>query len=74
MTGDRREVTVSEAVSRAGLEQVEADWRWAVASGDPSKYQAITGAFHPRLTMAEGLKPAAQEFRKEVEHLSCCAA
>ena len=42
------------------------------------KYQAtveeIADTFHPYLTMAEGLKLAAQGFRKDVKHLSCCAA
>lgn len=42
------------------------------------KYRAtvddIADAFHPYLTMAEGLKLAAQAFRKDVKHLSCCAA
>lgn len=34
----------------------------------------IADTFHPYLTMAEGLKLAAQGFRKDVKHLSCCAA
>lgn len=42
------------------------------------KYQAtvdeIADTFHPYLTMAEALKLAAQGFRKDVAHLSCCAA
>lgn len=42
------------------------------------KYQAtvdeIADTFHPYLTMAEALKLAAQGFRKDVKHLSCCAA
>lgn len=42
------------------------------------KYQAtvdeIADTFHPYLTMAEALKLAAQAFRKDVAHLSCCAA
>lgn len=42
------------------------------------KYRAsvdeIADTFHPYLTMAEGLKLAAQGFTKDVKHLSCCAA
>ncbi len=42
------------------------------------KYRATTDeiadTYHPYLTMAEGLKLAAQGFRKDVEKLSCCAA
>lgn len=42
------------------------------------KYQAtvdaIADTFHPYLTMVEALKLAAQGFRKDVKHLSCCAA
>ena len=34
----------------------------------------ITDIFHPYLTMAEGLKLAAQGFSKDVRYLSCCAA
>ena len=33
----------------------------------------IADTFHPYLTMAEALKLAAQGFRKDVKHLSCCA-
>ena len=33
----------------------------------------IAGAFHPYLTMAEGLKLAAQTFHRDVAKLSCCA-
>ncbi|MFQ5523792.1 MAG: mercury(II) reductase [Acidimicrobiia bacterium] len=42
------------------------------------KYKAtideIAETFHPYLTMAEGLKLAAQAFGKDVKTLSCCAA
>ncbi|MGH9139386.1 MAG: mercury(II) reductase [Acidimicrobiales bacterium] len=34
----------------------------------------IASAFHPYLTMAEGLKLAAQTFDRDVAKLSCCAA
>ena len=34
----------------------------------------IAGAFSPYLTMAEGLKLAAQTFNRDVAKLSCCAA
>lgn len=34
----------------------------------------IADAFHPYLTMAEGLKLAAQTFTRDVAKLSCCAA
>ena len=34
----------------------------------------IARAFHPYLTMAEGLKLAAQTFHRDVAKLSCCAA
>ena len=34
----------------------------------------IADTFHPYLTMAEGLKLAAQGFTKDLRHLSCCAA
>lgn len=34
----------------------------------------IAGTFHPYLTMAEGLKLAAQTFTRDVAKLSCCAA
>lgn len=34
----------------------------------------IAGSFHPYLTIAEGLKLAAQTFTKDVAKLSCCAA
>jgi mercuric reductase len=34
----------------------------------------IAAAFHPYLTMAEGLKLAAQTFTRDVAKLSCCAA
>ncbi len=34
----------------------------------------MAGAFHPYLTMAEGLKLAAQTFHRDVAKLSCCAA
>jgi mercuric reductase len=33
----------------------------------------VADTFHPYLTMAEGLKLAAQGFSKDVKHLSCCA-
>ncbi len=35
---------------------------------------AMAEAFHPYLTMAEGLKLAAQTFTRDVARLSCCAA
>jgi mercuric reductase len=42
------------------------------------KYRAsiddVADTFHPYLTMAEGIKLAAQGFSKDVKHLSCCAA
>ena len=42
------------------------------------KYHAtvdeIADTYHPYLTMAEGLKLAAQGFGKDVRTLSCCAA
>jgi hypothetical protein len=34
----------------------------------------LTGTFHPYLTIAEGLKLAAQTFERDVAKLSCCAA
>ncbi|MBI1873492.1 MAG: mercury(II) reductase [Acidobacteria bacterium] len=34
----------------------------------------LAAAFHPYLTLAEGLKLAAQTFTKDVKKLSCCAA
>lgn len=34
----------------------------------------IAGAFHPYLTLSEGIKLAAQAFTKDVGKLSCCAA
>jgi mercuric reductase len=34
----------------------------------------LAGTFHPYLTMAEGLKLAAQTFTRDVARLSCCAA
>jgi mercuric reductase len=34
----------------------------------------LAGAFHPYLTLAEGIKLAAQTFTKDVKKLSCCAA
>ncbi|HZA75902.1 MAG TPA: mercury(II) reductase [Acidimicrobiales bacterium] len=34
----------------------------------------VADAFHPYLTMAEGLKLAAQTFTRDVARLSCCAA
>jgi len=34
----------------------------------------LAATFHPHLTMAEGLKLAAQTFDREVAKLSCCAA
>jgi mercuric reductase len=34
----------------------------------------LAGAFHPYLTLAEGIKLAAQTFTKDVAKLSCCAA
>ena len=39
-----------------------------------AKVDDIADTFHPYLTMAEGLKLAAQGFSKDVQHLSCCAA
>lgn len=33
----------------------------------------LTGAFHPYLTLSEGIKLAAQTFDKDVARLSCCA-
>ncbi|MFQ5967735.1 MAG: mercury(II) reductase [Acidimicrobiia bacterium] len=42
------------------------------------KYRAtvdeVAETYHPYLTMAEGLKLAAQAFQKDVEYLSCCAS
>ncbi len=35
---------------------------------------AMAEAYHPYLTMAEGLKLAAQAFSRDVTRLSCCAA
>lgn len=34
----------------------------------------LAGAFHPYLTLSEGIKLAAQTFNKDVSKLSCCAA
>jgi hypothetical protein len=34
----------------------------------------IAGAFHPYLTLSDGIKLAALSFGKEVRKLSCCAA
>lgn len=34
----------------------------------------LTSAFHPYLTLSEGIKLAAQTFDKDVAKLSCCAA
>jgi hypothetical protein len=34
----------------------------------------LATAFHPYLTLAEGIKLAAQTFTKDVKKLSCCAA
>ncbi len=34
----------------------------------------LTAAFHPYLTLSEGIKLAAQTFTKDVAKLSCCAA
>jgi len=34
----------------------------------------LAGAFHPYLTLAEGIKLAAQTFTRDVKKLSCCAA
>lgn len=34
----------------------------------------LAAAFHPYLTLAEGIKLAAQAFSKDVRRLSCCAA
>lgn len=34
----------------------------------------IAGTWHSYLTMAEGLKLAAQTFTRDIKHLSCCAA
>jgi mercuric reductase len=34
----------------------------------------LAGAFHPYLTLAEGIKLAAQTFTKDVKKLSCCAS
>jgi mercuric reductase len=34
----------------------------------------LTSAFHPYLTLSEGIKLAAQTFTKDVAKLSCCAA
>ncbi len=33
----------------------------------------LTSAFHPYLTLSEGIKLAAQTFDKDVSKLSCCA-
>jgi mercuric reductase len=33
----------------------------------------LATAFHPYLTLAEGVKLAAQTFTKDVSKLSCCA-
>ncbi len=33
----------------------------------------LTSAFHPYLTLSEGIKLAAQTFDKDVAKLSCCA-
>ena len=38
------------------------------------RVEDIAALFHPYLTNAEGLKLAAQAFRKDVKKLSCCAA
>jgi mercuric reductase len=34
----------------------------------------LSETFHPYLTMAEGMKLAAQTFTRDVAKLSCCAA
>jgi len=34
----------------------------------------LSSAFHPYLTLSEGIKLAAQTFDKDVAKLSCCAA
>jgi mercuric reductase len=36
--------------------------------------QELAGTWAPYLTMAEGLKLAAQTFERDVSKLSCCAA
>jgi mercuric reductase len=36
--------------------------------------EELTSTFHPYLTLAEGIKLAAQAFTKDVAKLSCCAA
>ncbi len=38
------------------------------------RIEDITAAFHPYLTLSEGIKLAAQTFDKDVARLSCCAA
>ena len=45
---------------------------WAVKFGLTIK--ALTSTLHPYLTLAEGIKLAAQTFDKDVASLSCCAA
>ena len=37
-------------------------------------FEDIGGAFHPYLTLSEGIKLAAQSFTRDVATLSCCAA
>jgi mercuric reductase len=36
--------------------------------------ESLGSAFHPYLTLSEGIKLAAQSFTKDVAKLSCCAA
>ena len=66
----RRIVGAQIVASEAGEVVVEASL--AVRFG--LTIDNLTTTFHPYLTLAEGVKLAAQTFDKDVAKLSCCAA
>ena len=68
-TGSRRLIGVQAVAAEAGeIIQVAA---LAIRAG--MTVEALADQLFPYLTMVEGLKLAAQTFRKDVKQLSCCA-
>lgn len=55
-----------------GFVKIVADGVYIVSAG--MTVEQIGNLWSPYLTMAEGLKIAAQSFRTDVARLSCCAA
>lgn len=62
---------VGARILAAGGGELVAEASLAIKQGIP--VAELAAAFHPYLTLSEGIKLAALQFRKDVSKLSCCA-